>query len=80
MSGVRRISPWVAWPRDVGLGFSLSRDDIHADLSPVKNEETGLIEWRAIAWRGVDRDDVVAVVTGDTHWDAADLFAEEVLS
>lgn len=73
MSRLRRpLGPrWRSWGRDVGLGYSWRAGDLRADLEPGKDEATGLVEWRATVWRGRDRTDVVAELTGRTHWQVA---------
>lgn len=69
-------SRWGSWGKDVGLGYSWKRGDLRADLQPVKNEMTGLIEWTAVVWRGDVRSNVVATVSGPTLWDVAEAVEE----
>lgn len=67
---------WESWGRDVGLGFSWKLGDLRADMAPGRNPETELIEWTAIVWRGDDRANVVVQLSGDTHWEVAELVNE----
>lgn len=76
MSGVDKITSrgWEEWPRDVGTGFSFKGGGLLCDMQPTipADESTGLIVWRGIVWQeGSSKQDPVAVVTGDTHWECA---------
>lgn len=71
---------WKAWTRDAGLGFSYcepSAAGVRADMAPATNLETGLVEWRAILWRGTDRANPVAECWGMTHWTCADAVEQQ---
>lgn len=57
---------WVGWGK-VGVGFSMTNGEVRADMEPTKNPSSGLIEWRAVIWKGDDRQNVVAEVWGPCH-------------
>lgn len=65
MSGVLRLPKgWTAWPRELGVGFSFSRDDVKSDVDRDRNPDTGLIEWRSRTWVGTGRADAEHVYHG----------------
>lgn len=56
MSGVLTIpNGWRAWQSELGYGFSFDGPDVTADVDRTKNPETGLIEWRLVAWADGER-------------------------
>lgn len=69
---------WSWWPREVGLGASVVAGELRIDMGPVLADD-GLIEWRATAWRGDDRDSVVAVLAGLDHTECQDEVAAFLL-
>ena len=73
MSGRSPLSKKRRWTSWKGVaGFSYKYGEYRADMEPVPNPENVMEKWRAVVWRGNDRGDVVAVVTGLTHWHCAD--------
>ncbi len=60
------------WPRDNGLGFSLSVGEVRGELQPCLGDD-GLVGWYGHLWRnGTTATEVIGEVWGSNHWDAGD--------